>query len=312
MTNKYFLALIFGFLIALSSCNPTPEIDDTMLDSGKFSFAVPDSLQKRLVSNYISNPTETQKNTPVIICAHGYSATTFEWDEFREFADSAKTFYVSQVLLGGHGRSYTEFKKATWEIWQSSIKDEFVKLSQKGFKKIYLAGSSTGGPLIIQMFKSKIFEDYAGLKGVFLIDPIVVSSDKQLSLVGLLGPVLGYTLTGIDEGEKGKWYVYRPQETLKQLMELIDLTRRDLQNVIRVSDNVYMKVYKTIHDESADPVSAVLIQKGIKFEYKTVDVEMVDSKLHVFTRLRGRPEITDKDRSLQQKAFKEMEAKMKK
>lgn len=311
MKTKNIFPVIFGFILVLSACNPTPEIDDTMLDSGKFSFAVPDSLQKRLVSKYIANPTEAQKNTPVIIAAHGYSATTFEWDELREYADSAKTFYVSQVLLGGHGRSYKDFKNSTWEIWQSSIRDEFAKLSQKGFKKIYLTGSSTGAPLIIEMFKSTIFSDYAGLKGVFLIDPIVVSSDKQLSLVGLLGPVLGYTLTGMDEGEEGKWYVYRPQETLKQLMELIDLTRRDLQNVIRVSDDVYMKVYKSTQDESADPVSAVLIYKGIKFEYKTVDVEMVDSKLHVFTRLRGRPEITDKDRSLQRKAFREMEAKMK-
>ncbi|MDO9153628.1 MAG: hypothetical protein Q7U47_07975 [Paludibacter sp.] len=311
MKNKYFLPAIFGLMLAFSACNPTPEIDDSMLDSGKISWAIPDSLQKRLVSNYIPNPTEIQKNRPVIIAAHGYSATTFEWDELREYADSAKTFYVSQVLLGGHGRSYNDFKRASWENWQSSIREEYMKLSQKGFKKIYLAGSSTGAPLIIQMFKSTIFTNYAGLKGVFLIDPIVVSSDKMLSLVGLLGPVLGYTSIELDGGEKGKWYVYRPQESLRQLMQLIDLTRRDLQNIIRVSDDVYMKVYKTTADATADPVSAVMIYNGIKFEYKKIDVEMIDSKFHVFTRLRGRPEVTAKDKSLQQKAFKEMEAKMK-
>ena len=310
MKNKIYLPVIFGLVTAIAACNPTPPIDDTMLDSGKYSFAVPDSLQKRLVSNYIANPTEVQKNTPVIIAAHGYSATTFEWDELREYADSAKTFYVSQVLLGGHGRSYTDFKSSTWQIWQSSIRDEYVKLSQKGYRKIYLTGSSTGGPLIIQLLTTTLFAESPGLKGIFLIDPIVVSSDKQLSLVGLLGPVLGYTETEMSDGEKGKWYVYRPQETLRQLMSLIDLTRRELQRGIKVPDEIYMKVYKTVKDDAADPVSAVLIYNGIKYDNKHIDVEMIDSRLHVFTRLKGRAEITEKDRSLQRKTFREMEAKM--
>src|ERR1035437_9094914 len=140
--NTLYIALlaILGLLI---SCNPTPDITSNMLDSGDISYAITDSLQKHLVSEYLSNPTTEQKNTPVIIAAHGYTATTFEWDELRHYADSAKTFYVSQVLLGGHGRSYAEFKKSTWEDWQSSIKDEYRKLDSLGFTKIYLAGSST-------------------------------------------------------------------------------------------------------------------------------------------------------------------------
>lgn len=310
MKNSIYLFLLM-ISVFLVSCNPIPEINNSMLDSGLKSYAVQDSLYKHLVSEYIPSPTEIQKNTPVIIAAHGYSATTFEWDELREFADTKGTFYVSQVLLGGHGRSYVDFKTATWEDWQNSIKVEYEKLSNAGFKKIYLAGSSTGAPLIINLLKSGFFADYTSPKGIFLVDPIVISANKTLTMVGLLGPVLGYTTVELPTGEQGHWYVYRPQESLKQLMELINLVRINLQNGITLPTGTYMKVYKSTLDDVADPVSALLIYKGMKTSPNgTIDVEMVDSKLHVFSRLRGRDGITAADIQKQQQVFDEIEGKV--
>jgi len=300
-------------MVIFASCSKTPDINNaTMLDGDQIydpSLAHP---EKYLVSKYISSPTALQKDTPVIIAAHGYTATTFEWDELRSFADSAKTFYVSQVLLGGHGRTYQDFKKATWKDWQSSIMDEYRKLDSLGFKKIYLAGSSTGAPLIINMVKSGFFENYTKPKGIFLVDPIIVSSNKTLTLVGLLGPVLGYTTVNLPTGEQGHWYVYRPQETLKQLMALIDITRNDLQKGIQLPTGTYMKVYKSKSDDTADPVSALLIYKGIQTSNNgNIDVEMINSKLHVFTRLAGRDGVTEADKAIQVKVFNEMEVRMK-
>ena len=307
------ITLLFLLMVIFASCSKTPDINNaTMLDGDQIydpSLAHP---EKYLVSKYISSPTALQKDTPVIIAAHGYTATTFEWDELRSFADSAKTFYVSQVLLGGHGRTYQDFKKATWKDWQSSIMDEYRKLDSLGFKKIYLAGSSTGAPLIINMVKSGFFENYTKPKGIFLVDPIIVSSNKTLTLVGLLGPVLGYTTVNLPTGEQGHWYVYRPQETLKQLMALIDITRNDLQKGIQLPTGTYMKVYKSKSDDTADPVSALLIYKGIQTSNNgNIDVEMINSKLHVFTRLAGRDGVTEADKAIQVKVFNEMEVRMK-
>lgn len=303
---------IYIIAIIISACNPTPEIDDsTMLDGNQIFDLSITQPEKYLVSAYITNPTELQKDTPVIICAHGYTATTFEWDELRDYADSTKTFYVSQVLLGGHGRTYEDFKASDWQNWQTSIIDEYQKLSSKGFKNIYLAGSSTGAPLIIQLLKSGFFSNTTKPKGIFLVDPIVVSGNKTLTLVGLLGPVLGYTTVTLDNGESGKWYVYRPQETLKELMELINITRKDLQQGITLPQGTEMKVYKSVIDATADPVSAVLIHKGIKTSTgNAIDTEMIDSKLHVFTRLRGRNSYNESDIILQKNAFKDMENRM--
>jgi carboxylesterase len=159
--------------------------------------------------------------------------------------------------------------------------------------------------------KSNFFDNYSTPKGIFLVDPIIVSSNKTLTLVGLLGPVLGYTSVDLSAGEQGKWYVYRPQETLKQLMTLINLTRIDLEKGITLPAGTYMKEYKSQTDDVADPVSALLIYKGMKTSSGgNIDVQLVDSKIHVFTRLDGRDGVTAHDRMLQHNTFKEMEAKM--
>jgi carboxylesterase len=73
-----------------------------------------------------------------------------------------------------------------------------------------------------------------------------------------------------------------------------------------------MKVYKSLKDDVADPVSAFLIYKGIKTSTGgKVDVELENSTFHVFTRLAGRDNVTPDEIALQQKVFAEMEARMK-
>lgn len=308
-TLKMAALLVFVLLV---SCAKSPDINnETMLDGDQIFDMSLINPEDFLISARYPNPSEVLKNTPVVIAAHGFSASTFEWQEFSEFAETKGTFLVSQVLLGGHGRSHEEFKNATWKDWQSSIIDEYNKLSQLGYKNIYLIGSSTGCPLIINMVKTNALTR-AKPKGIYLIDPIVISSNKTLTLVNALGPVLGYTTTNLDSGEEGHWYVYRPYQALIQLMELIDLVRKDLQHGITLPEGTKLKTYKSIVDDAADPVSAVLIYQGMKrSDGSKTAVEMVDSKLHVFTRLRGRESVTQADRDLQQHVFGEIAGELK-
>lgn len=308
-TLKMAALLVFVLLV---SCAKSPDINnETMLDGDQIFDMSLINPEDFLISARYPNPSEVLKNTPVVIAAHGFSASTFEWQEFSEFAETKGTFLVSQVLLGGHGRSHEEFKNATWKDWQSSIIDEYNKLSQLGYKNIYLIGSSTGCPLIINMVKTNALTRTKP-KGIYLIDPIVISSNKTLTLVNALGPVLGYTTTNLEAGEEGHWYVYRPYQALIQLMELIDLVRKDLQHGITLPEGTKMKTYKSIVDDAADPVSAVLIYQGMKrSDGSKTAVEMVDSKLHVFTRLRGRESVTQADRDLQQHVFGEIAGELK-
>jgi carboxylesterase len=304
--NKFFSLLVI-LLVIFCACSKIPDIDNaTMLDGDQIFDPSLYNPELYLISAAIPNPTGIQKNTPVIIAVHGYSATTFEWNEFRSFCNGKGNILVSQVLLGGHGRTFEEFKNSTWGDWQEPILTEYNALRAKGYTNINFAGSSTACPLVLDLIKNgKI--DANGMKHIFMVDPIVIPSDKLLTIIGLVGPMMGYLETTMTTAEEGHWYHFRPQETLKQLLNLIDKSRKDLQKGYNLPAGIRMKVYKSIKDPSADPVSAVLIYKGLKnSDGSNVEIEMIDSELHVFTRLDGRDSITQHDRDNQAHVFEDM------
>jgi len=307
MKNTAFIIWIF-FILAMSfaSCNKTPDVTDEMLDGEKiFDPSLYDSA-KYLVSVAIDNPTTAQINTPVLIAAHGYSATTFEWDDFRSYADAKGGILISQVLLGGHGRTYEDFKNSTWKDWSRSIIDEYNALRAKGYNNINFVGSSTAAPLIIQLIKDGTIVK-GGMRNILMVDPIVAPSNKTLTVVGLIGPMLGYIETDMTKDEEGHWYHFRPQETLKEFMKLIELTRKDLEKTIYLPTGTKVKVYKSIHDPTADAVSAVMIYKGLKNrDASKIEVQMIESDLHVITRLNGRASVSDHDREIQKQVFDDM------
>jgi carboxylesterase len=307
ITKNKFFSLLVVLLVVLSACSKTPDIDNaTMLDGDIIFDPSLYNPELYLVSVAITNPSEIQKNTPVIIAAHGYDATTFEWDEFRTYCNAKANILVSQVLLGGHGRTYEEFKNSTWEDWQEPILTEYNALRAKGYTNINFAGSSTACPLVMDLIKKGKIGDN-GMKHIFLVDPIVIPSDKLLTIIGLVGPMMGYLETTMTTAEEGHWYHFRPQETLKQLLNLIEKSRKDLQKGFVLPAGIRVKVYKSIKDPTADAVSAVLIEKGLKnSDGSKIDIEMIDSELHVFTRLDGRDNITQHDRDNQTQVFDDM------
>jgi carboxylesterase len=70
---------------------------------------------------------------------------------------------------------------------------------------------------------------------------------------------------------------------------------------------VRVKVYKSIKDPTADAVSAVLLYLGLKNDDgSNTDIEMIESELHVLTRLIGRDNITQHDLDNQAHVFDDM------
>jgi carboxylesterase len=283
--------LIFTLVLAvvLASCGKDPVIEDSSLDSGLFFDQSIYTPEKYLVSVAKPQPNPAERLKPVIIAIHGYGATTFEWDEFRTWAGARTDFSLSQVLLGGHGRAYQTFKNSTWEDWRQPILNEFEALEKQGYTNVSFAGSSTGCTLILDMLASGYFNGHIKPRHIFLIDPIIIPAEKTLSLVGVLGPIIGYTSVENTAGEEKYYYHYRPYETLKELKNVIGKVRKDLEKGFKLPQNCTLNVFKSDKDDVADAVSAVLIYKGLKtFEGNAIGVSMISSNLHVFTRLSGR------------------------
>lgn len=303
---KYLLLIIVLFIFG---CAGEPNITDADLDGNVLFDPSIYSPEQYLISKSKPSPNEQEKQQPVIIVAHGYTATTFEWNEFKRYVDSTNAgILVSQVLLGGHGRTYQEFKNSSWKDWQESIIQEYQQLVKAGYRNISFAGSSTGGPLIVNLFAQSFFANTIKPKHVFLIDPIIVPANKSLSMIGIFGPMLGYIESGEMTNEERKhWYKFRPQETLQELLDICTITRKDLESGIRFPDSTSVSIYKSLYDDVVDRVSAVLLFNGI--ETKTPDMKRVSlpkSGIHVITRLEGRANVTEQDRILQKNVFDEM------
>ncbi|MBC7565823.1 MAG: esterase [Pedobacter sp.] len=302
------LILILILTATLVSCGKNPIIEDSTLDSGFFfdqSIYMP---AKYLVSISKPQPNAVEKGKSVIIAIHGYGATTFEWDEFRTWAGSRTDFSISQVLLGGHGRAYQTFKDSSWEDWRQPIINEFETLEKQGYTNISFAGSSTGCTLILEMLASGYFKAHIKPSHIFLIDPIIIPAEKTLSLVGVLGPIIGYTSVENTAGEEKYYYHYRPYETLKELKNVIGKVRKDLEKGFKLPQNCTLNIYKSDKDNVADAVSAVLIYKGLKtFEGNAINVSMISSNLHVFTRLGGRKAVpSEKDLNNRNQTFSDI------
>ncbi len=308
------LVLISSVLILASACQINQvTCDQKCIDTWMDGAFVNDTCglpgnKTCLVSRRTDAPDSATLAKPVIIAIHGYTASTFEWEEFRAHTeDTVKTVNVSKVLLGGHGRDIDEFQSSTWAEWGKPILEEYDSLKAKGYKNISFACSSTGCALLMAYINGGDFRDPAP-KWVFMIDPIVVPSAKLLALANLVGPILGNSPNPGSDSENAHWYVNRPQETLKELYSLINRVKNELEDGITLPKGTKARVYKSKKDGSADPVGALLIYKGMrKADGSHIEVEMENSHLHVMTRLQFRdPPASDADYELQHRIFKEM------
>ncbi len=306
--------IILLISLCFLSCNRSPSITDQDLDGNVLFDLSLYQPEKYLVSAYKPNPSDQEKQIPVLIAAHGYSASTFEWDELRKYADSVKSgILISQVLLGGHGRTYEDFKNSTWRDWQASILLEYKKLVQAGYTNISFIGSSTGCPLILNLLYENSLSQIPPNQ-IILIDPIIIPSNKILSLAGIVGPMIGYTSVDFDsELERKHWYHYRPQETLQELLDIITVVRKELESGIALPPLTDLSIYKSKYDEVADRISGILIYNGIESNtMNSKEIDMVNSHIHVMTRLQGRNNITDNDISIQKMLFNQIIEKTKK
>jgi carboxylesterase len=323
MNGKIILAgtiVLAGFaaLTAFTACGITPvecnaECQAEWMDGpaqNDSSFAGLDSYHYYQVSKRPDTLPQSVKDTiPVLIAAHGYTASTFEWLELRRFAgdyQAGATTLVSLVLLGAHGHDIQQFQESSWKTWGKPIVEEYDALVKLGYKNISLAGSSTGCPLILDHISRGRF-DTLPPNQVLFIDPIISPASKLLTLIGLVGPILGNSPADATPEEEAHWYHNRPQETLNELYSLTNLIKNRLESGITLPRGTRCKVWKAKKDGLADPIGALMLYKGLRdSEGNRIAVEMVETNKHVFTRLHGRNNPSRADFDLQEKTFREM------
>lgn len=307
--NTIWKACLLGILCCfVISCQSQPRIDKDWMDAPAINDASLINPAAYLVSQRYPSPDANMLDQPVVIVVHGFSASTFEWDEFKTFAP--KSILVSSILLGGHGRDYTDFKKATWQDWGRPIWTEYKTLSQKGYKHISIAAVSAGSALVLEEIKNGTLTGIQPPEHLILIDSMVVLRSKLIKFTPILALFMNHHPAYQDKTslEHQHWYCNHPANALKQLIKLYKILHQDLEaGIILPSSIQSVTIYQSKNDPIVDPISAMLMYQGLTLkDGRKPNLKIIDSNLHVATRVQGRAKITQKDKDTQKKIFKEI------
>jgi len=249
-------------------------------------------------SNAASFSTEMLKR-PVIITAHGFGASPFEWQDFSKFISTHSDALISNVFLGGHD-SLSNFSSTSWETWLDPICNEYDRLVSLGFESIYICGCSVGSTLIIQGLLNHRFRPSLPLKHIFLIDTLIVPKQKLLYWLPWIKSFMFDPKLVLNSEEKLHWLPYRPKTSLLELLRLIKKTRRDINQGIHLPDHVQISFFQSTHDPVIDIKSYYLVKKALSYNLsKQVHSYLINSELHVFSRLSLRKNLQPQDTSNQ-------------
>lgn len=273
------------------------------LDSGETPDPCLINEQNCLLST--SNLEGVDRSTPVILMAHGFTATSYEWNDFARYIEgnSKGTIRYSQVTLGGHGRSIEEFKESDWHDWGKPILDEYTALVNKGFSNISLVGSSTACALILEQLSSGFYGgEKITPKNVFFIDPIVeplnLANSMMVQMGTFAGQSLGPTRASSPE-ELSNWYGDYPFASLQSLDDLTKNVKHALDEGFELPPQTKLTVWASEGDPIVNPAGYKFIQNGVRTgDGGNVEYYPVESRLHVITRLSGRPQATQEDDEL--------------
>jgi carboxylesterase len=107
------------------------------------------------------------------------------------------------------------------------------------------------------------------------------------------------------------WYRFRPYETINELNDVMKTIRKGLEDGMTLPAGTYLKVFHSLHDPVASTTSTVLIYKGLKTSTGTpIEVQLMDSDIHVFTRLSLRSSVTALQHASQLDAFNQIANKL--
>ena len=85
------------------------------------------------------------------------------------------------------------------------------------------------------------------------------------------------------------------------------IVRKGLEDGFVLPDDTDMKVFHSKNDPTSNSLSTVLIYKGLtKSNGDKIDVQIMDSNIHVFTRLKLRETVSSLDMLNQEGAFLQM------
>jgi carboxylesterase len=115
----------------------------------------------------------------VLLC-HGFTGTP---QSLRPWGDAlaAAGYSVELPLLPGHGTTWQEMNRTTWQDWFAAVDAAFDTLRQRS-STVFVAGQSMGGCLALRLAEE--YQD--AVAGLVLVNPAVKFEDPRLRLLPII------------------------------------------------------------------------------------------------------------------------------
>ncbi|MEB3298721.1 MAG: hypothetical protein VKO21_04475 [Candidatus Sericytochromatia bacterium] len=224
--------------------------------------------------------TEQQKDTPVVVAVHGFSATTFETlystgttpqEASASYNLENRGLLVSRVLMGGHNESSEAFGNSTWLDWQKPVLEEAEALQKLGFRHIDFLTVSTGGPILMQaLLADKLAARGVTPRRITMVAPLLEFKDKTINLLGVLQTLGASNSPSPTNGvSRGHWYADRPIGAVKQLLDLTEVVKGQLRGVVAghirpLAPGTKVLIVQSDGDGTVDATSADIWLKGLR------------------------------------------------
>ena len=223
-------------------------------------------------SFWLKNDNSQNKEKSVVICLHGWTATTYESKPigdaiFQSGIDSAGP------LLPGHGFKENsvakkKLSKIKYTDWISSVSHE-IKQARKKYKKVFIYGQSMGGALALN----------AASEGLVDACAVTAPAIKLPFYVNIIGPIFGFM--NIFRKKKTNQNFFNEEysfESFKSANELRKLAKTVQNNLGKIKCPIL--VCHSKKDSAIDPVVTEIIKEKAK---GTVEIAWFNDSEHSMT-----------------------------
>ncbi|MFF1816918.1 alpha/beta hydrolase [Kribbella sp. NPDC058245] len=164
-----------------------------------------------------------------VLLSHGFTGTPYSMRPWGEHL-AALGYGVAVPRLPGHGTTWQEANRTTWQDWYAVLDNELARL-RKEHDQVVVAGLSMGGCLALRLAE----EHGADIAGLVLVNPSVSTEDKRAALLPVIAKVIpsfppianDIKKPGVDE----HGYARMPLRAMLSLSQLWKVTRADLAKV---------------------------------------------------------------------------------
>jgi carboxylesterase len=273
-----------------TACNPIDFEDDWMDSPSTEDPAVSDDVSY-LVSAQ-GEPAEEDKDAPVIVLVHGWQGSTYAWSEFADYARERGAL-VSNVLLGGHGRSTEAWLATDADDWAAPIRDEHARLSELGYTNINFALSMAANALFVRLLEQGELDGLTAPRNVAMLSPHIINQDKLLYTSAVIGPVLNNVPGKTSEEEKRLWYTNRPHQLLIEFANMLAGAEEALRTGdVALPEGTRAHIWVAAVDKISDVAGVDLLQHSL-VSGEAIERTTVNTQLQTFWRGIGRPRVEE-------------------